>query len=414
VAPPLRERLGALEERPFRLLFGATTVSTLGDAVAGIALAFAVLSVTHDSATKLGLVLAARTVANTALVLVGGVLSDRLPRNLVLVGSSLVQACAQAATAALVFSGHATLGLLVGLQALYGAGDGFVVPAFVGLLPQTVSPERLQEANALQGLSRNVVWVVGPALGGILVVAGSPGIALAVDAASFVAAALLLLEIRVEPAERTEASFLHELREGWREFTAQTWLWATVALFGLGNFMWSGCWLVLGPAIAKQHLGGAGAWGIVLAAFGIGSVLGGVVALRIKPSRPLVVSVVAPLPLSIQLVALAFPAPTWLLAAIAVACGAGLAVHLALWFTVFQQNVPPRAQSRVSSYDALGSFVLIPLSLAVVGPVAAALGFRTTLLGAAAVDAACLGVMLLIPSVRAIRRPRVPTTMAAA
>jgi len=414
VALPLRERLGALKERPFRLLFAATTVSTLGDAVAGIALAFAVLSVTHDSATKLGLVLAARTVANTALVLVGGVVSDRLPRNLVLVGSSFVQAGAQAATAALVFSGHATVGLLMGLQALYGAGDGFVVPAFVGLLPQTVSPERLQEGNALQGLSRNVVWVVGPALGGILVVAGSPGIALAVDAASFVAAALLLLEIRVEPAERTGTSFLHELREGWREFTSQTWLWATVALFGVGNFMWSGCWLVLGPAIAKHHLGGAGAWGIVLAAFGIGSVLGGVLALRITPSRPLVVAVVAPLPLSIQLIALAFPAPTWLLAAIAVACGGGLAVHLALWFTVFQQNVPARAQSRVSSYDALGSFVLIPLSLAVVGPVAAALGFRTTLLGAAAVDAVCLAVMLLIPSVWAIRRPPVPTTMAAA
>jgi MFS family permease len=414
VALPLRGRLGALQEREFRLLFSATTVSTLGDAVAGIALAFAVLSVTHNSATKLGLVLGARTVANTALVLVGGVISDRLPRNLVLVGSSFVQASAQAATAALVFSGHARIGLLIGLQVLYGAGEGFVVPAFVGLLPQTVSPERLQEANALQGLARNVVWVVGPALGGLLVVVGSPGIALAVDAASFVAAALLLLEIRVTPVEQTRASFLHELREGWREFTAQTWLWTTVVLFGLGNFMWSGCWLVLGPTIAKQHLGGAGDWGTVLAAFGIGSVLGGVVALRIRPSRPLVVAVLAPLPLTIELVALAFPAPTWALAAIAVLCGGGLAVHLALWFTVFQQNVPAHAQSRVSSYDALGSFVLIPASLALVGPVAAALGFRTTLLGAAAVDAACLGVMLLIPAVRAIRRPSVPTTMAAA
>jgi len=414
VALPIRERLGALQEREFRLLFAATTVTTLGDAVAGIALAFAVLAVTHDSATKLGLVLGARAVANTALVLVGGVVADRLPRNLVLVGSSLVQAGAQATTAALVLSGHATLGLLMALQALYGLADGFVVPAYVGLIPQTVGPERLQQANALQGLSRNIVWVVGPAIGGTLVVAGSPGIALGVDAASFVAAALLLLEIRVLPAEQRGASFLHELREGWREFASQTWLWATVGLFGLGNFMWSGCWSVLGPAIAKQHLGGARAWTFVLVAFGIGSVLGGVVALRITPSRPLVVSVLAPVPLTVQLAALAFPAPAWALAAIAFVCGGGLAVHLALWFTVFQQNVPAHARSRVSSYDALGSFVLIPLSLAVVGPIAAALGFRTTLLGAAAVDAACLLVMLAIPSVWAIRRPSAPTTMAAA
>jgi hypothetical protein len=185
-------------------------------------------------------------------------------------------------------------------------------------------------------------------------------------------------------------------------------------MFGIGNFMWSGCWSVLGPAIAKERLGGAGAWTIVVVCFGVGSVVGGIVALRIKPTHPLVVSILAPAPLAIQLGALAFPAPTWALAAISFTCGCGIAIHLTLWFTVFQQNVPAHAQSRVSSYDALGSFVLIPVSLAVVGPVAAAIGFRTTLFGAAGVDALCLLVMLVLPSVWAIRRQGAPTTMAAA
>ena len=311
--PPLKDRLGPLAERDFRLLFTATTVTTLGDSIGNIALAFAVLH--FGSATDLGLVLATRSGINAALVLVGGVLADRLPRHLVLASASLLQGAAQAATAGLVLSGRATVEVLIALQALYGLGDGFVVPAEVGLVPQTVSQERLQQANALQGLSRNIVFAIGPAIGGALVVAGSPGIALAADAASFGLCALVLQKIRVPAPERqTREGFFHELRAGWSEFTRHTWLWASVGLFGLGNFVWSGCWSVLGPTIAKHHLGGAGAWAIIVTVFGIGSVIGGLTALRIRPSRPLLVSAIAPAPFAIQLVALSFPAPVWLLA----------------------------------------------------------------------------------------------------
>jgi len=309
-----------------------------------------------------------------------------------------------------VLSGHATVELLIALQALYGVGDGFVVPAEVGLVPQTVSPERLQQANALQGLSRNIVFAVGPAVGGALVVAGSPGIALAVDAASFAVCALVLEKIRVPaPVREPGEGFFHELRAGWSEFTRHTWLWASVGLFALGNFVWVGCWVVLGPTIAKHHLGGAGAWATILAVFGVGSVVGGLTALRIRPSRPLLVSVVAPAPFVIELVALSFPAPVWLLALVSFAGGIGLSIHLALWFTVFQREIPEHARSRVVSYDALGSFVLIPLSLGVAGPIAEAAGFRATLLGAAALNAACLLAIVALPSVRAIRTPAATT-----
>ena len=199
---PLRDRLGALSERNFRLLFSATTITTIGDRLASIALAFAVLD--FGTATDLGLVLGARSVCEASLLVFGGVWSDRLPRNLVLTGASVVMATAQAATAALVLTGSATVGLVIALQALYGIGTGFVVPAEVGLVPQTVSPARLQQANALQGMSRNIVSVLGPALGGVLVVAGSPGVALAADAASFVVAGALLFRIRVRPRPEGE------------------------------------------------------------------------------------------------------------------------------------------------------------------------------------------------------------------
>ena len=409
-----RAGLGALRELEFRLLFAATTISTLVDSVANIALAFAVLEFTNNSASKLGIVIAARLIANASMLLLGGVLSDRLPRNRVLVGASLLQGAAQAGTAAAVLAGDPSLALIVGLQALYGVGDGFVLPAEVGLVPQTVSADRLQQANALQGLSRNVVFVLGPALGGGIVAAGSPGIALALDAASFFACAYLLARIRTPAVVReVAAGFFHELKEGWDEFTSRTWLWSTVILFGIGNvfFMF---WGVLGPKIANERLGGVGAWAAFTTASGLGAVAGGLVSLRYRPSRPLVACVVAPLPWVLQFVLLGLEAPRWAIAAASVLGGAGLAIHLALWFTTFQQEVPEHAQSRVSSYDALGSFVLNPVGAAIAGPVAAALGTDGALFLAAAAIVVLNTSMLLIPSVWAIRRNEPPSTMAAA
>jgi predicted MFS family arabinose efflux permease len=398
-------RTGPLAERDFRLLFAATTVTTLGDRVAFIALAFAVLELPGGSATDVGLVLAARQAVQALVLVGGGVLSDRLPRHLVLVGASLVQAGAQAATAALVLTGDATVVLLIALQALYGVGQGMIVPAEVGLVPQTVSGEHLQQANAMQGLSRNVVSVLGPALGGALVVAGSPGLALAGDAASFLVCAALLLQLRVpRRAAGEREGFVAELREGWREFVSRTWLWTTVVLFGICNFV-EASWMVLGPVIAKEELGGAGAWAAVLTAGGVGAIAGGLVAMRLRPSRPLLLAVVAPTPLLLQMAMLALVAPVAVIAAASLLAGAGLAVHLTMWFTVFQREVPEHAQSRVSSYDALGSFVLIPLGAAVAGPVAAQIGAAATLWWAIAIAGTCMLIQAALPSVHAIRAP---------
>jgi hypothetical protein len=400
-----RERLGALTERDYRLLFSATTITTLGDRLASIALAFAILDL--GSVTDLGIVLGVRQGVEAAVLVFGGVLSDRLPRNLVLVGASTVQGVAQAFTAALVLSGSASVGLLIALQSLYGIGAGFVVPAEVGLVPQTVSGERLQQANALQGMSRNIVGVAGPAIGGALVALGSPGIALGLDAVSFAVCALLLARIRIAPRDdRAEREgYFQELRAGWREFTAHTWLWSTVFIFGISNMFWVGSWSVLGPEIADLDLGGAGPWALILAANGVGAILGSIVAMRFRPSRPLLVSCLAPLPMVVVLMALALGWPVWSIAAMNLFAGIGLSVHLTLWFTVFQREIPENAQSRVSSYDALGSFVLIPVGMALAGPLSAAIGIDETLWLTILIFLAATAVIVAIPSVRAIRSP---------
>ena len=121
-------RSGALSRGAFRLLFAGRTVSSFGDRLVPVALAFAVLDLT-GSVTDLGLVLAAQTVPLLAFVLLGGVWADRLPRQLVMLVSDAVRAVAQGACAALLLTGHAQVWELIALQALYGSAVGFFAPA---------------------------------------------------------------------------------------------------------------------------------------------------------------------------------------------------------------------------------------------------------------------------------------------
>jgi len=404
----LRRAVGALAERNFRYLFASTTISGLGDGISVVALVFAVLQVS-DSAIALGLVLAARQIADAAIVLAAGVWADRLPRHLVLIGIALVQGVVQAVTGTLVLTGSATIAMLVVLQTIYGLAEGFYLPASTGLIPATVSPSRLQQANALLGLSRNGTRIVGPAIGGAIVAAGSPGTALLLDAASFLAAALFLMPLRLPARDDVvEAkSFLADLRQGWSEFRRQTWIWTTIVFFGIGNFAFASYW-VLGPVIAKRDLGGAPAWAALTAAFSVGALVGGIAAIRIRPKKPLAAACMASWVFLLQPLGMGLGLPLEVLIAFSLVAGCGLAIHIALWFTVFQQNVPAESLSRVSSYDSFGSFVLLPLGAALAGPVAAVVGVQETLIGAAVVIAISEAIVFAQPSVHAIRAREEP------
>jgi MFS family permease len=400
----MRIQTGALAERNFRLLFSGATISGVGDGISLVALAFAVLKVSDNSPVVLGVVIAARQVANAAIVLLAGVWADRFRRDTLLIGASLVQAAAQIATGVLVIRGSGSVPLLIAFQATYGLAEGFVIPASVGLIPATVSAARLQQANALLGLSQNGTRILGPALGGGLVVLGTPGGALLVDAATFVVAALFLARLRLPDRDETiEARpFFDDMREGWSYFKGQTWLWTTIVFFGIGNFAASSYW-VLGPLISKHDLGGAPAWAAVTAANSVGALVGGAVALRIKPRKPLAASCMSAWLFALPSLGFGLGLPLPVLIVFSALSGGGIAVHLALWFTVFQQNVPPEALSRVSSYDAFGSFVLNPAGAAIAGSVAASIGARDTLLVAAAVIVVTEAIVYAQPSVHAIR-----------
>jgi MFS family permease len=385
----LSGRLGALAERDFRLVFSSTTISSIGDGVAAIALVFAVLHISHNSPTAVGVVLACRQVAAAAIALAAGVLADRLPRHTVLVAVAGVQAVVQAVVGALLVTGHATVPLLAALSVVFGLADGFVIPAQNGLIPAVVSTVRLQQANALIGLSRSILGFGAPVVGGVLVAAGSPGGAILIDAASFAVAAVLLARVHVEPRADLVAPepFLRELRQGWTEFRRQRWIFNTIVFFGIGNFA-AQAWGVLAPLVMEQHYDGASTYGVVLGTFGAGMVIGGLIVLRWRPARPLLASCLSAVPFGLGAWMIAFLVPLPVLLAAQLVAGIGLAIHLALWFTVFQQQVPEASRSRVSSYDALGSFVLIPLGTAAAGPIAGSIGVKATLIASGVITVA--------------------------
>jgi MFS family permease len=400
----LPEAFGALRERPFRLLWTGQATSAIGDAMTPVALVFAVLHST-GSAGDLGIVLAAFTLAHAVFILAGGVWGDRLERRLVMLACDLIRAAAQLTLAVLVLSGSPGLWEFVALAAVVGAAESFFSPASTGLIPQTITAARLQQANALIALTRSGAWVFGPALAGVIVSAAGAGWVFAIDAATFVASAFFLSLLRVDsamPAER--ASFLRELSHGWREVRARRWLWTSLLAFGIGNFAW-GSVQVLGPLVAEQELDGARSWGFIATAGGVGGVLGGIVALRWRPSRPLLVSHLVIVALAPYVAAFAVPLPTAALAALSLVAILTVIVGNTLWETVMQTAIPNETLSRVSSYDWAVSLVFMPLGFAIWGPLAEWIGVDTTLVLAAATIVAAKLAVLLVPEVRDLRTP---------
>jgi predicted MFS family arabinose efflux permease len=381
------------------LLFTGQLISLLGDSFTSIALAFAVLDLT-GSASDLGYVFAAKTIPLVTFLLVGGVFADRLPRRAVMLVADVTRLGSQGAVAVLVLTHNAQIWEIVVLQAVAGTASAFFNPASTGLTPMTISPERLQQANALRGLSMASTGLIGTAIGGGVVTLAGPGWALAVDAASYGASAYFLAQIRLPPhVTLPPQSFLADLQEGWREFVSRTWVWVIVVAASIGNMM-SSVFVVLGAVVSKRALGGPLAWTVILSALALGSIAGGYVSLRIHVRRPLFFGSSLLGFLALPMALLAVHAPALLIAAGALVAGGGNMIFNSLWETALQRHIPPTALSRVSAYDWFGSLAFQPLGLIAAGPLAVAIGTRATLWIAAAGVLAMAVLAVATPSVR--------------
>jgi predicted MFS family arabinose efflux permease len=390
--------------RNFRLLLAARTISYLGTYLAPIAVAFAVLDLT-GSATDTGIAFACWTVAQVATLLVGGVVGDRLPRQLVMVASDTANVCVRTTMGVLLVTGHARVWELFVLQAFGGVATAFYSPASSGLVPELVPASQLQQANALMSIGRNVSFPLGAAAGGAIVAMIGTGPALLVDAGTYATSALLLVSIRLPAAARrvSAPNFAHELRDGWDAFTETTWVWVMTLWVSLYFLIAYAPVFVLGPYIAKTSLGGAGAWGTIVAGEGLGALAGGFVGLRIRPRRPWVTVCAFFTITASQSVLLAVHAPVAAIAAAAFAAGFGFSLGSVIFETGLQQSIPPDRLSRVSAYSWMGAMAFLPAGYALAGVVAAAVGVgRYLVFGAGWIMLSAL-LVLALPSIRDFR-----------
>ncbi|WP_431677494.1 MFS transporter [Kitasatospora sp. KL5] len=404
---PAAPRPFAWAGRNFRIQTAATVVSGLGNAGAPIATAFAVLEA-GGTATEVGWVTAARLVPLVLFLLVGGALADRLPRHHVMVAANLFNALSQAVLAALVLGGATPLWALLLLSAAGGAGQAFYAPASEGMIMESVAAEHAGKAFSVYRMAMNGAQIGGAALGGALTAAVGPGWVLLLDAAGFALAGGLRIFLKVDATPRDAAhsgGLVHELRLGWREFASRRWLWAVVLQFSFVVACVGAVETVYGPVVAAQRFGGARAWGLAMAAFGIGMVAAGLLMTRWQPRRILLVGNWGVFLFALPALALAVRAGLPLLVAAMFVSGAGVTVFGVNWMVALQQEVPPEMFSRVSAYDHLGSIALTPLGTAMAGPAAEALGLGGALWACAVGTLALAAAVLVVPEVRRLTRP---------
>jgi MFS family permease len=305
---------------------------------------------------------------------------------------------------------------MLGLEAVTGTGVALFYPASQALLPRIVPDSLLQEASAISRLVMNSGQMAGAAAAGLLVAAAGPGWALVLCGVGMVATVPMLLAIKASgplpagraPADARAANMLAELREGWSEFRSHTWLWVIVAQFSVVMMAWYGAFSVLGPVVAREHLGGPAAWGAITAADALGLIAGGAAALRFTPRRPMLFVVVIGGAIAISPLSLAMVLP---LPAVCVASfGLGVFVEMMMvqWTVAMARNIPPDMLARVSSYDVLGSVMTMPAGALIAGPLGTAIGISHAQYAAAAAIVIASALALIPRDIRTMRNSEAP------
>ncbi|WP_337191969.1 MFS transporter [Streptomyces sp. HUCO-GS316] len=356
---PRHSRGPAWASRNYTLLTAAAFVTNLGSQGALIAAAFAVLEAGGDGG-DVGLVAASRTLPLVVFLLIGGAVADRLPRHRVMVAANALNCLSQAAFAVLVLAGEPELWQMMLLTALGGTGQAFFSPAAEGMLLSSVEGEQAGRAFAVFRMAMQGAALGGAALGGALVAAIGPGWVLAADAAAFAVAGALrsLLDVSHIPPRAPGGGMLADLREGWREFAGRPWLWGIVVQFSVANAVVGAADAVYGPLVARDHLGGAGPWGLALGFFGAGTVGGALLMTRWKPRRLLLAGTLCVFPLALPSAALAAPVPAGVLYAVMFLTGVTLEVFGVSWMTaqrLGECNPLPRSERATVAYRPSGA-----------------------------------------------------------
>jgi predicted MFS family arabinose efflux permease len=392
----------------FRLLLGDRLLATSAVGFSLVGVSFAVLNAT-GSPIDLSYVLAAQIAPTLVFTLLGGVLADRISPQVVLIAANLAIMTGEGGFGILVLTTHPPLWAMIALESLTGTGSAMLSPSVQALLPRVVPPELLPEASSISRLGMNSGQMAGAAVSGLVVAAVGPGWSLLAAGACMSGTIPMLLRIRARrdaggamPREH-QPSMLRELREGWTEFRSHTWLWATVIQYCLTMMAWNAGFQVLGPVVARQHLGGPAAWGAITACEGVGLILGGILSLRYTPRRPMMLVVGTGGALGLSPLALGLSLPLAVVCAVAFSLGALGEVMMVQWTVAMTTRIPADKIARVSSYDTLGSVCAMPVGALIAGPLSAAIGVPSTEFAAAALMATVSALTFIPRDIRTIR-----------
>lgn len=396
--------LRLLRNRDLALLISGQAISQVGDGIFTVALAWRVYQ-SYNSPAALSVVGIAFLVPRLLLTIVGGVFSDRFDRRWTMVVADVGRAVAVGALGAISLDPKPQLVVIVVLVAFQGIAGSLFGPAENALLPELVPPEDLSQANALRMIVSPVAWtVVGPALGGALTASLGPAAAFWADSATYVVSVVTLVVMPPRPhsQQKQAESFLADARQGFAYVASRPWLWGPMVTASVAQLLYAGPNQSLVPYLVKYELhASAGALGLILAIGGLGTLAAGLLAGRLPRPRHIVTAMVLGWALGIGSLALVGLSRTvWQAAAAVFLWNLLLWSGEILWLTLLGLTVPNRIRGRVSSIDFLGSYWMMPISMALTGPLAALVGPRMVLIGAGVGGGLAVMLTLLVPGVR--------------
>jgi hypothetical protein len=373
----LSELLG---DRPFALYLFGQTCSGAGGALSSVALAFAVLSISR-SASSLGLVLVASRLPGIFLTLAGGVIADRCSRKRIAIWTDVTRTALQALTGVLLIDGHVTVLLLAGLQLLSGGASAIFSPAAGAMAAELAPHGQIRRASSVLGMTTAVAQTGGLALSGVIVALAGPGLSFVIDSASFAVSSmtLALIPYRGTSAPRPN-TVRRDLRDGWRVLTDHGWLLVYAVHETMINVLVLSPFFVLGPLVAKQHLGGAPGWSAIALGYVLGSLAAAQITYRWSPGRPVLTAILITIALTPLLVLLGLDAPIWLIVPAAAIAGAETTVTNTLVTSVLQCNLPNEILGRGTAVSGIGSTLLVPVGMGLAGLLASSVGTSVVLI----------------------------------
>jgi MFS family permease len=399
---------GALFSFPaYRALLLSGILTVIAMSAFPIALAVTVLDA-GGSATTLGLILAVRVLSGVLLAPVGGVWADRLPRKTILIAADGFRAI-MGSVVVFIDPKSISMWILGAIVVLMGVSDAFGGPAAGAIIPSILPDHLLPAGNVVRGIALKGSTIAGPGIAGIIVVSLGTHATYVATSIFFLVGAVLLVRINEGPkvaSENPQTTFVEEMREGLQVVWYYKWIAAMILMASVQLMMVVGVENVLLPVITKRDFGTASVFATSAALFSAGGAISALICIKSKVKNPGLVSVVVWGLFVLAPLVLAFPSSKSVIFIAYFIAGFSVGPWEAFWATQVQREVPAAYQGRVFAIDYMGSLGLMPLGMALAGPLVNIFGEGELLIGVAAFHLFICAVVLLVPGVKQMKSSR--------